>query len=147
MSATLKIVYFAHSMRDYGSYEAQAAVMLIRDLYRKRGESFCIFDPEDLPWDTLGARLRSSSIADENPNELVFDWVIAQSHEIVALEHAGYVGRGVYSELERGLAQQKPCYVLRVESLQPHRLVPVKGLRLVDPEDWKVRYGAVEIAK
>jgi len=123
---TREVVYFAHSMRDYGT---PVAVEAKRDITRLLPDTE-ILDPEELDWNGLTRQLGSC--------EAVYDHVVARSHRIAVLEHAQHIGRGVFEEASRGLRSRKPVHVLR-----DHQLVPVERVAVVDKNDWKVRYGRI----
>jgi len=125
-----KTVYFAHSMRDYRTLRAVSAKAILMRL--RPPPLFQILDPEQLNWAWL--------VLKHGSNEAVYDFVIASSHIVIALEHREHIGRGVYEELERALVASKPCYALRGD-----QLCPIERIRLVNENDWKIRYGRVEV--
>jgi len=121
-----EIIYFAHSMRDYGTKQAKDA----RETIQRLIPTAWIYDPEDLNWQGLQLRLGSY--------EAVYDYVIARSDRVVALEHAEHIGRGVFDEIKRALNRPIPVGVLRRGVIHS-----VNGIQIVDPDDWKVRYGRI----
>lgn len=121
--ASKKTVYFAHSMRVYGTPEAEQARQQIHALR----QGWDLFDPEDFTW--------KAAEADSSPEE-VFQAVIAVSDEVIVLEYEGHVGRGAYQEVLLALASELPVYALRAG-----QLIQVRAVELVDTQDWRIRYG------
>lgn len=125
------IIYFAHSMRDYGTAREAEAEALIR-----QARPGCrLANPKT--WGPLWKRLER-----ELDVESVYVLVLSIVDEVVALEHEGHVGRGVYHELffagKRGL----PRSVVRGGSL-----VDVHAINIVDRNDYRVRFGRVVTAQ
>lgn len=139
LPAEHRVVYFAHSMLDYGSERAAAA----RDLIRANWKGFRLLDPEKMDWGKEARRLGSF--------ETVYDYVINAATEVVVLERDGHVGKGVYSEVRRALALVKPTWALRKKvSGSPVEVrfyrARVHRVDLVDESDWKLRYGRLLVA-
>jgi hypothetical protein len=123
-----KIVYFAHSKLDYSTSRAAKVRSLIRD----ERPDMRLLDPSRMGevWPDLAQRLGS--------HEAVYELVIECSAQVVALEHKGFVGRGVFTELQLAQRRGLPCYVVRDK-----RLVPVESIQIFDKEDYKRCYGRV----
>jgi hypothetical protein len=122
------VVYFAHSKLDYETSRAAKVRSLIR--HARPGKR--LLDPSRMreTWTQLVERLGSI--------EAVYELVTSCVHEVVALEHKGFVGRGVFLELEQAAHRGLPRYVVRGQ-----QLVPVEGIELFDPDDYKRSYGRV----
>ncbi len=122
------IVYFAHSKLDYNTSKAAKVRSMIRD----RRHDARLLDPSRMleTWPDLVARLGGQ--------EQVYELVIGCVSEVVALEHKGFVGRGVFTELELASRRGLPRFVVR-----SNQLLPVARIELHDPEDFKRAYGRV----
>lgn len=114
--------YFAHSKLDYGTRKEVRVRLRIRQRF---GDVLC-------PNRDIGER---GSIAP-------YLEAIDQCQTVAVLEHGGFVGRGVFVEVEHALSRKKPVWALRGPDW-----APVKGVRLFDPDDWKLRYGKLQISK
>jgi hypothetical protein len=124
------IIYFAHSMRDYGTRAAREAKA---EIQRLRPDA-TISDPEEMDWNGMMKRLGS--------HDAVYRKVVQEADEVVVLEHMQHVGKGAYTEITMAIQLGKPCYALRRGAL-----VPIVGARTVDPNDWKIFYGRVRTTK
>lgn len=120
------IVYFAHSKLDYESSRAAKVRSLIHQTWPDKR----LLDPSRMreTWPDLAARLGG-----QDP---VYELVISCVREVVALEHRGFVGRGVFTELQLAQRRGLPCFAVRDQ-----KLVPVEAIEIVDPDDFKRRYG------
>lgn len=113
----MKIAYFAHSKRSYGSESEHKARAFLESRYRV----FC-------PHRDLG---ETGSIEH-------YLRVVTWCDLVIALEHEGHIGRGVASEVDKALSLRKEVLVLRGRTL-----IPVIGIRVVDKDDWAVCYAKV----
>lgn len=121
-------VFFPHSRKDYGSERAQEALHAI-----KRAWPGCeVVDPRHINW----KKLAKEEGASENADEVV----VRDCQVVVALEHQNHVGRGVYGGLSAALRLGRAAYVYR-----NGKMLRVGKLKQVDPEDWAVRFGRVEV--
>ena len=116
----------------------------------KRGfPTSTIVDSDDLDWDAAVKRDGSFEVACVN--------IVADHDIIIAREHAGYLGRGLYSQLRYALELRKPTFVIRQETehalieratrdLQPGwHLFEVKRVAIHDANNWKYYYGLAEV--
>jgi hypothetical protein len=114
----------------------------------KRGFPTSAFvDSDDLDWDALIKKHSSYEVACVN--------VIADHDVIVAREHGGYLGRGLYSQLRYALELQKPTFVIRQgvehsmvadEQMTPGwYLHEVKRVAIHDANNWKYYFGVAEV--
>lgn len=122
-------VYFAHSLRSYGTapaFQAKAAIT-------QQWPGSTLQDPEHLDWNELVYRVGSHEAAYEHT---------AQNADVVAvLEHQGYVGKGVFTIVEHALRLQKPVFAFR-----DAKWCAVSNALLFDGgRDWKVRYAQINI--
>jgi hypothetical protein len=66
---------------------------------------------------------------------------------VVVSEFQKHIGKGVYQEIERALALQKPVKVIRQQSNPvisfAFRLYTVKGIQVIDENDWPLKYGKI----
>lgn len=122
------IVYFAHSKLDYETSKAAK----VRGLIRNRWPEKRLLDPSRMreTWPDLAERLGGQ--------EPVYQLVISCVQEVVALEHKGHVGRGVFTELDLAARRGLPRFVARAG-----QLLPVERTEIVDPDDFKRAYGRV----
>lgn len=123
-----RLVYFAHSKRDYHSARAARAFEVVRAA-RPGGR---VLNPSGFIelWPVLVAALGSQ--------EAVYRLVVELCTEVFALEHEGHIGRGVFAELVEAERLGLPRWVVRDE-----KVFPVAGVTTVDTTDYKVRYGRV----
>lgn len=121
-----EIIYFAHSMRDYGTQRAREAREAIERLFPLAW----VYDPEEIHWNYLQTKLGSC--------EAVYDYVVSRSSRVIVLEHQNHVGRGAFEEVSLALSKPIPVGVLREGKIKE-----VKEVALVDPNDWKIRYGRI----
>lgn len=121
------MIYFAHSLRIYGTPEAKRCRAVI-ERYAKRRETE-ILDPEDLDWDDLVTNLGS--------HDAVYDYVIRESSEVIVREHQNHVGKGAHDEVLRALLAHKTVWRLSPDLKKIH---PVSKINIVNGNDWKIRY-------
>lgn len=117
-------VYYAHSLRDYGSERARAGRRFIERLW----PAARVLDPEDLDW--------SAVVREHGSHERAYEHVVGRARVVAVLEYQAHVGRGVFMEVSLALRDQKPAVVLRGSGVHE-----VRGVEVVDTRDWKVRYG------
>lgn len=118
-------VYFAHSMLDYNTEREK----LIRDdLESHLLDGMKLVCPNrDLQ--KLFGKDMNAYLAYVKTCDLV-----------IVLEHGGFVGKGVYLEVETAVDANIPVLVLR-DSLLYH----VKGVVAFDRNDWKNKYGKLVV--
>jgi len=121
-------IFFPHSRKDYGSAGAEEALRAIRAAW----PGCDIVDPRYINWKALAREEGDSSGADEV--------VVRDCQIVVALEREKHIGRGVYGGLSAALRLGRPAYVYR-----GGKMLRVKRLITVDPEDWALRFGRVEV--
>lgn len=115
----MKIAYFAHSKLDYDKEKEHQTKARIAEF------GFRVFCPNKNLGETgnISHYLR------------VLDWCDL----VFALEHDGYIGRGVYAEIERALSIKKPCFVIRKNLF--YKIISIKQ----EPSgDWRIRYGKIK---
>jgi hypothetical protein len=125
----MSLVYYAHSMRIYGTPEAAKAKAAISALLPE----FEILDPEEMPWKELAKKYGNSA---------VYEYVVKKSARTVVYEHQGHIGRGVTEEVVRAQRLQRPLHVLRGLDTEP-ALIPIKSWAKAPGNDWKIRYAYV----
>lgn len=123
------LVYFAHSKLDYGSPRAIGALIAIATA--RPGAA--VLDPS-----RIDDRVFGKLVALLGSIDRLYAFTVALADEVIALEHEGHVGRGVYRELEEAAHLGKPRHVLR-----DGVLLPVVDLEIIDPADLRVRFGRV----
>lgn len=123
-----RIVYFAHSKLDYCTSRAAK----VRSLVREHRPDARLLDPSRFgqTWNDLAERFGSQ--------DAVYQFVVGCADEVVALEHEGFVGRGVFTELEIANQRGLPRFVVR-----GGKLVPVDSIELFNQNDFKRCYGRV----
>ena len=123
-------IYFAHSMRDYGTPRSQDTLRAIND----RWPSAVVHDPERFEHEFREGIARDG--ADKTYARVLRERLKDRSSSImVALEHAECVGKGVCSEVRLALQREIPTYVLRKGCM-----VRVTGVRRIEGGDWAVHY-------
>ena len=65
---------------------------------------------------------------------------------IVCSEYDDHIGRGVYEEVLAALNSKKKVYCIRYYSIRSVIHI-VRSVKLVDPYDWTIRYGKLELGK
>ena len=113
-----KVAYFAHSKKDYGSKAEKNALKLLGSLgYR----AFC-------PNNNLGETGSMSHYLK------IAEWCDV----LVAMEHNGKIGRGVYEEVNLFLQKKRPAYVLR-----DGIILKILSVKIEDSNNWQ-QYGSIE---
>ncbi len=128
-AAARPLVYFAHSKLDYGSPSAIAAHVAIA----AARPGAAVLDPS-----RIDDRVFGKLVALLGSIDRLYAFTVALAAEVIALEHEGHIGRGVYRELEEAAHLGKPRHVLRAGVL-----VPVVDVEIVNPADLRVRFGRV----
>lgn len=129
------VVYFAHSLRDYGSPRAGAARQTLQSLWPGSG----VLDPSE--WGDVDI------LAEFGSYDAFYVAAVEGCDIVCALEHEGHIGRGVLTECLIALQAKKPVHVLRRNPATRAACArAVIGVRLVDPEDWSERYGRFVVA-
>lgn len=125
-----RFIYFAHSLRDYGTPKAKRA---LSQIHRFFPESM-VHNPENFasmfrPW---GQRIGYTK------TYLSFLlWLLRDDGGVVVLEHKGSIGRGVYEEVVHTIdVLGFPVWVLR-----RGRLERVTNVQIKNRNDWAVHYG------
>lgn len=119
-----KKVYFAHSMQMYNTDLERELLDWLRDRYVK------VIDPnKDIG--ELGSMEPYLRIVDT-------------CNIVVCYEYLDYLSRGTYNEVKHALKHKKPAFVLRRDILGKITIEPVLGVRIVDKDDWTMRYGKIK---
>lgn len=121
-------VFFPHSRKDYGSARAAAAERAIKSAW----PGCEIIDPRFINWKRLAKEEGDSGSADEA--------IVRDCNIVAGLEHNKHVGRGVFGGLSAGIRLGRATYIVR-DGL----LLQVSRLITVDPDDWAIRFGRVEV--
>lgn len=59
---------------------------------------------------------------------------------VVATEYCGYLGRGVFTEVQYSLESKKPTLLIQ----NNFKLIRIKSIELYDPNDWVVKFGKIK---
>jgi len=114
-------VYFAHSKMIYDTpYEGK-----LLNFLRKKYNIIC-------PNRDVG------ELGDIKPYLKIVD----KCKMVICAEYKKYIGRGVYSEVERALKKKKKVLVIRWKG-KNLILIPVIGVKVNDEDDWRHRYGKI----
>lgn len=124
-----RVIYFAHSMQVYGKERTKTVE---EDIARQTGCK--VLNPESLDWGKL--------VKDSGSFSNAYRDIVQSCTEVVALEHEGHIGRGVYEELSYAFQLGR-----RVRVYREGQLVGVKHIHLADTSDWRVRFGSIEACK
>ena len=117
-------VYYSHSMRIYDTEREKKE---IKFLNRKFGR---VCNPNgDIEWR-----------GDMQP----YIEAVKKSDMVVLSEYEGHIGRGVFVEVKTALDEKKPVYVIKNDN-DAFSLHKVDDVNVVDPFDWKVKYGEIKI--
>lgn len=126
-------IYFCYSKQAYDEGLLEEAREAIRNTYPAGTE---IFESANLDWKGL--------VKQHGNQEVAYVEVVADHDEVVCLEHHGYLGKGLYSQLLYAQELQRPSFVLRKHG-NYLRLMTVKRVVEYDKSNWKWKYGVVEI--
>ena len=118
----MKLLYYAHSKRTYGTRKEKKELRLIR----KQFPEYQIINPNGLSF--LGV----------TDYEILSECkiLVRQSAIVVFSEYANHIGRGVFEEL---LEAKRKKYLLREK-----RFIENFNTQMVNPDDWAVRYAKCE---
>ena len=119
----MKTLYYAHSKRTYGSRREKRELKLIK----KRFPDYHIFNPAIINW-----RISESQIMVKCKN------IVRKADVVVCSEYRDHIGRGVFEELSVKTKAKK--YLLRGK-----KFIENFSVRMVDRNDWCVRYGKCEL--
>ena len=117
------IIYYAHSMLTYGSKKEKKELKRIKRLFPK----CCIINPAKLAFQSfsgLGIMMECLEY-------------VKKSDAVVATEFKGYIGKGVFTELNEATKK----YLLRDK-----HLITDFVIRIADRNDWRIRYAKCEEA-
>lgn len=128
-------VYFCYSKQAYDAGLLEESRKLIEQSYPPGTD---IVDSSDLDWKGL--------VKQHGSQEVAYVEVVADHDEVVVLEHHGYLGKGLFSQLNYAKELQRPAWVLR-KTAGYLRLLSVKRVSINDPSNWKWKYGVVEVGE
>lgn len=128
-------VYFCYSKQAYDVGLLDEARETLKSSYPDGTE---IVDSSTLDWKGL--------VKQHGSQEVAYVEVVADHDEIVVLEHHGYVGKGLHSQLTYAQELQRPAFVLRKIG-NYLRLMSVKRVSINDASNWKWKYGIVEVGE
>ena len=120
----MKLLYYAHSKRTYGTRKEKKELKLLR----KQFPGYEIINPRNLVF------------LNYNENEIMKECrsIVRQAAVVVASEYAGHIGRGVFEELLEKTKAKK--YLLRDK-----KFIENFRVQMVDADDWTVRYARCEV--
>jgi hypothetical protein len=118
-------IYFAHSLRDYGTENSKNAMQVIAKIW-PRVE---IANPEDFEADfqKVFAELKSWPATYE---KIILDKT-GSLPIVVVLEYKDFTGRGVYEEVLFALKKGFPVFVIKGNHVEP-----VLRIDIVDLDNW-----------
>lgn len=120
----MKKLYYAHSMLIYNTKREKKELRFLR----KNFSSVC--NPKtDITWD--------NTIKME-----AYFKVVKNSDIVVVSEYKNHIGKGVYDEIKTAINSNILVLCLR-KKLFKCRLQQVKGVELVNEQDWKITYGKI----
>jgi len=122
----MKLLYYAHSKLSYGTRKEKRELRLIR----KEFPEYKIINPGTINF----VSMYENGIMDECKS------IVRQVHIVVASEYDKHIGRGVFEELSEKTKAKK--FLLRNK-----QFIENFSVRIVDKEDWRVRYGKCEEVK
>lgn len=117
----LERIYYAHSMRIYGTEQERKELRFLR--WRK---FYRVINPN--------GRLSRESWKQQ---ALAF---IESSDALVFSEYHGFIGKGVYTEIDFAFQLQKGVYLLRDRTLYP---IEKENVSIYNKDDWKVQYAHI----
>jgi len=71
---------------------------------------------------------------------------VASCQTVIVSEVDGYVGRGVFEEIKHALKIGHPVLALRA-SARGFTLLSVRSVAVVDSQDWRYRFGKLQVAR
>jgi hypothetical protein len=114
--------YWAHSKRIYRTQ----AERILREYLEKRFQNHKLVCPNrDLG--ELGSIQKYLDIIDT-------------CEFVVATEYCGYLGRGVFTEVQYSLESNKPTLLIN----NNFKMIRIKSIELYDPNDWVLKYGQIK---
>jgi len=120
-------IYFAHSIRDYGTQKSRDAMVAIRE----RWPGAKVYNPEGMQKDF---RQVTAEIY-----EKILRRCLGDGEGLVAvLEHQDSIGRGVFTEVNLALRWGFPVFVLR-----DGEFVEVSSTCGENRRDWSVHYSSL----
>ena len=119
----MKLLYYAHSKRIYGTRKEKRELKLIR----KKFPEHRIINPGEIDW---------LSVIENDIMEACKN-IVQHVDVVVASEYNKHIGRGVFEELSEKTKAKK--FLLRGK-----KFIENFSLRIVDRDDWRVRYGKCE---
>ena len=119
----MKTLYYAHSKRIYGSRQEKRELKLIK----KQFPECKIINPDEI----IFMNLDEEKIIEE------CKWFVKKADVIIASEYKKHIGRGVFEELSVKTKAKK--YLLRGK-----KFIENFSVKIVDRDDWCVRYGRCE---
>ena len=119
-------VYYSHSMKIYDQEQEKIELGFLQNIFEK------IFNP--------------NKEINYNPKKGLKPYLnaVKKSDIVVCSEHKGYIGKGVFREISIAFAHEIP--VLCIRGTYPNfKLKEVIGIKVVNKEDPKVKYGIISI--
>lgn len=121
-------IYYAHSKKIYGTRRELKEVTFLRKIFPKR---IVICPNNDVG--ELGCFNDYLKIVDD-------------CRIVAASEVDGYIGRGVFHEIARGISNESQIYVIR-EQENALSLKEVIGIEFVNRRDYVLKYGKLIVKK
>lgn len=119
----MKKVYYAHSMKIYGSAREVNEFAFLYDKYSNAE----VINPAYLNYKGMKKYLEYVSKCDI----------------LVASELEGYIGKGVFCEIVRAMSDGIKVLVLRKKKGKEYALETVTGIQVLNQHDWKLKYGQI----
>lgn len=119
-------VYYSHSMKTYDKEQEKIELDFLQNKFER------IFNP--------------NKEINYNPKKGFKPYLnaVKKSATVVCSEYEGYIGKGVFREISIAFAHEIP--VLCIRGTYPNfKLKEVIGIKIVNKEDSKVKYGIVII--
>lgn len=117
-------VYYAHSMRIYNTEREAEELEYLHKTYGEEN----VINPANLRYgNDMPAYFRE----------------ISECDKVISSTYLGYIGRGVYTEIEHAQDEPLPVTVLRGSKKHGFREVNVEGVETFDRNDWSVAYGVL----
>ena len=118
----MKILYYAHSRKTYGTRKEKRELRLIK----KQFPDYYIVNPATVNWISM----YEEGIMDECKS------IVRQAAVVVASEYANHIGRGVFEELSEKTKAKKLL-------LRNKEFIENFSLKIVDRDDWRIKYGKI----
>ena len=116
-------VYYGHSMLSYNTNKEKEELKVLRKMY---GNIIC-------PNNDIGKTDRGIRVCLK-----IIEW----ANLIIVSEYQGYVGYGVYNEIQTAIK-----YNIPVKCLRKNKLYNIESLSIYDSNDWKIKYAKLKIKK